>query len=751
MRRTSAVLAVMAIAVAVLPSSATGAPPSIVESWVTDVTATGANLRARVNPNGLSTTYRFEYIAETAYQANLKASQPGFSGASKAPPGNEAGAGASTMPLAVVQHVGGLKPVTTYRYRPLATNKDGTTIGSEHALTTQATSLVFDLPDNRAWEMVSPVEKGGGAVVVPEALFGGGAFQAAPGGPTVTYGSATSFGDAEGSPPASQYISRRTAAGWTTENVSAPLESGAYGDEPDGAPYRVFSADLARGLLFGGLACRGGLPGCPEPNPVLPGTGVPSGYMAYYLRDSATGAYSSLLSAADLAHTAVSPEAFEVSFAAASLDLSHVVLSSCAKLTANAIEEMTGPDECDPAAQNLYQDSASGLKLLNLLPGDTVGTPGAEIAAPIGAIAEDGSRVYWTQAGGLYLRQGTQTLEVEEAGASFETASTDGATAFFTEGGHLFRFVAATEATTDLTPSGGVTGVLGASTNGSRAYYQDGAGLKLWQNGTTTTVAPGASASAASNYPPATGTARVTPDGSHLAFLSTAELTLFDNAGATEAYLYGPPPGGGAPQLVCASCNPTGERPRGSASIPGAPANGTTHAYKPRALSADGTRLLFDSSDELVVQDTNSHPDVYQWEANGVGDCGLSPGCVQLISSGRSLDGAKFIDASASGFDVYFVTGESLLPNADPGSIDLYDARVDGGFAEAQKPIPCIGDACQSLPAPPGDPTPGTLVPNPGNPPLQIVKEKQKRKKKAKGKRRGRQKKGQRRAGKARR
>jgi hypothetical protein len=55
--------------------------------------------------------------------------------------------------------------------------------------------------------------------------------------------------------------------------------------------------------------------------------------------------YTSLLTAADLAHTAVSSEAFTVGLAATSPDLAHVVLSSCAKLTADAIEVPAGPGE----------------------------------------------------------------------------------------------------------------------------------------------------------------------------------------------------------------------------------------------------------------------------------------------------------------------------------------------------------------------------------------------------------------------
>lgn len=41
------------------------------------------------------------------------------------------------------------------------------------------------------------------------------------------------------------------------------------------------------------------------------------------------------------------------------------------------------------------------------------------------------------------------------------------------------------------------------------------------------------------------------------------------------------------------------------------------------------------------------------------------------------------------------------------------------GAAEEEEPI-CVGDSCQPLPPEPEDPTPGTLVPNPGNPPRHV-------------------------------
>jgi hypothetical protein len=602
-RRLVAPLALaVALSVAASPAQAAGAP-QIPAAWVTDVTATSANLRAQINANGLATTYRFEYIAEAAYQANLQASPPraGFAGAAKAPPSGAAPIGAGTTPLSVFQHLGSLAPLTAYRYRPVATNSAGPTTGPEHILATEAPSNVFALPDERAWELVSPVDKGGGSVAAPGALFGGGDFQAAVGGGALTYSSATAFGAAAGAPPASQYISRRSAAGWSTEDISAPLESGGYGDEPDGVPYRVFSADLARALMGDPRRCESGP--CPR---------------GYSLRDNASGAFAPL-----------------------------------------------------PA-------QAAGMRVLSASP---------DLARIL--FEDAGGEVYEWSGGGLVPSQAPPEPE----------------------------------------PVGGIVGVLGASASGEIVYYQDANGLKRWRNGAVTTIVAGADAAAPSDWPQATGTARVSADGLHLAFLSAAAIPPFDNTDAntgepdTELYLYD---AAGAGALICASCNPTGERPQGSASIPGAQPNGTTTLYKPRALSADGRRLFFDSADKLAIADTDSRPDVYEWEAFGEGDCARAPGCLGLLSGGRG-EGGAFLDASADGADAYFLSGESLVP-ADPGSIDAYDARVGGGLPEAQKPIPCVGDACQALPSPPDDPTPGTLVPNSGNPPLAIVKEKPKRK-----------------------
>jgi hypothetical protein len=694
------------------PVAQAAGAPEVAASWASTVTTSTANLNAKVNPSGLSTTYRFEYTTEAAFL------EKGFSGATKAPLGGEPGIGSGEAPVPVLQHVGGLTPGSFYRYRVIATNGVGIAPGPTRPLGTDETAPVFSLPDGRGWEMVSPVDKNGGQIASPEALYGGGVLQAAAQGGAVTYGSASSFAGAQGSSVASQYLSRRSSSGWSTENVTAPALSGSYPSEPgSGVPYRLFSADLSSALLSNGRRCRGEATQCPVANPPLAGSDAPGGYRNYYLRNSSIGSFRALLGSADVAESTLGPEHFEVVFAGATPDLSQVVLSSCAALLAGATEVPGSGGECDPMKQNLYRVSSAGLSPLNVL-------PGAALAAQGGAISADGSRVYWTDGTSLYLRDGSETAQVDESlggGGTFQTATADGSVAFFTKAEHLYRYDATGKTTTDLTPSGGVRGVLGVSADGSYLYYLTSAGLFLRHGATNTLVA---SAAEESSYPPAAGTARVSPDGTHLAFLSSAELTGYDSDGLDEAYLYS----AASDSLVCASCNPSGERPAGPSSIPGAVANGkATQAYKPRALSASGTRLFFDSSDSLVPQDTDKEPDVYLWEAQGTGSCAKSGGCVSLISSGRASEGAIFLDASADGSDAFFLTDGSLVPS-DPGAVDVYDARVGGGFPVGELPIPCIGDACQAVPGEPEDATPGTILSRPeGNPPLHFPKEKKKK------------------------
>jgi hypothetical protein len=563
------------------------------------------------------------------------------------------------------------------------------------------------LLDSRGWEMVSPVEKNGGEVQGFGANSGGDVLQAAADGESATFSSASSFSaEALGAPVASQYVSRRTGSGWITDDVTLPTVSGAYGEEPAGVPYRLFAPDLARSVLLDGLDCEAG-----------------SCLRSYSLRQS-NGSLSS------------SPQTPDLRFVGASPDLRHVILSTCRALTPDATEAVE-EGGCNPTLRNLYEWDGSQLTLVNLLAGESKGTPGATLAASVGAVSEDGSRIYWTLAGDLYVSEGGAAIHVDESGVNglFQTATPDGSVAFFLKGGVLYRYDAVARHGSEIPTPGEVLGVLGASTDGASAYYVTSNGLYRWHLGATTKVAAGA---AAGNYPAATGAARVSADGTRVAFLSDEPLTGYDNTDQntgepdSEVFLYDATANGGEGKLTCVSCNAEGVAPIGPSGIPGAIANGEalygTQMYKPRVLTDGGRRLFFDSRDALVTQDTNNDDDVYEWEAQGTGSCAQAGGCVQLISSGRSEDGASFVDASAGGSDAFFLTDGSLV-DADPGAVDLYDAREGGGFPVPPKPIPCEGDACQPLPSPPEDPTPGTLVATEGNSPVRFPPKKHKPKK----------------------
>lgn len=125
-----------------------------------------------------------------------------------------------------------------------------------------------------------------------------------------------------------------------------------------------------------------------------------------------------------------------------------------------------------------------------------------------------------------------------------------------------------------------------------------------------------------------------------------------------------------------------------------------------RAVSRDGSRVVFRTSEALQSDDVNEGPDIYEWR----------DGVVELVTPGRSdltLYAVPFIseDGSAIGFS----TAEPLVPEDIDPAVSAYVARVGGGFEhEAPEPeVPCEGDACQGPTAEPlvrgGVPTAGLV------------------------------------------
>ena len=237
-------------------------------------------------------------------------------------------------------------------------------------------------------------------------------------------------------------------------------------------------------------------------------------------------------------------------------------------------------------------------------------------------------------------------------------------------------------------------------------------------------------------------TARVSPDGSWLAFMSEREQTGYDNHDAVsgepdqEAYLYHNNPTATS-TLACVSCNPTGAQPAGieyaimaegitggdsaiwnqdqwiAASLPGwTPYSVSKAVYQSRYLSNQG-RLFFDSHDALVPQDINNNQDVYEYEPLEVGSCTTSTpsytetthGCVSLISPGTASGESAFIDASENGNDVFFLTNERLTPQDTDTGLDLYDAHTCTTTSpcptETLTPPSCTtAEACRPAPSP---------------------------------------------------
>ena len=129
-----------------------------------------------------------------------------------------------------------------------------------------------------------------------------------------------------------------------------------------------------------------------------------------------------------------------------------------------------------------------------------------------------------------------------------------------------------------------------------------------------------------------------------------------------------------------------------------------------RGLSDDGDRVFVESYDPLLPRDTNGQADVYEYELDGTGSCTVAPGCLSLVSTGTSEHGAWFVDASASGDDVFFTTSQQLVSADTDGAFDLYDARVDGGVPLPAQPPECLGDGCLNVPPAPIDATPSSLT-----------------------------------------
>lgn len=695
--------------------------PKVEAASVGEVTEDEAELHARIDPEGLETTYRLEYVTQQQFGESLWA-EAMKAGEGTLPAGKE---GVDVSAIATE-----LEPGTAYRFRVIAENGEGSD-EAEGTFTTFApvepfesceneamrTALSSLLPDCRAFELVTPSDTGGQPPV--GVGFAGDLFstrEASPLGEKVSFileGGSIPGSEGTGAFNGDPYLSSRGEDGWITANA------GPNGAESEAPKPGSTSAD--QGYSFWATGS-----GFDQGSRVIGGGST--AYVRYPNGDS------ELIGRGSLGSDPYAEGKF------ISENGTHIVFQT-ENRTSGSLAVQLEPDAPPDGTSAIYDRTADEVThVVSLLPGDV--TPAAKENATYLDASEDGEGIAFKVGGAIYVRlHDTETLEVAGPGSTFAGISEGGKRVFYVEGGDLFAFDTQTKATIPFSESGDVTPV-NVATGGTRAYFvspsvltgeeenpngekaekgEEGAqNLYLSEEGAIRFVGTvterdienssgvsglGLWAVGVRSGREAKDPSRTTPSGTTLLFESRADLTGYDPEGYAEIYRYDSV----RDVLSCLSCSPA-HLPAGSnASLQsialtqgsGEPLN--SYGFVPN-LRPDGRRAIFQSSEALVLGDTDGLQDVYEWEEKGVGSCKREGGCVYLLSSGHSTGEDYLYGVSESGNDVFFRTTDLLTRSDTQATPSIYDARVGGGFPEGEiceSEGCCGGESCRPQPTPP--------------------------------------------------
>jgi hypothetical protein len=303
------------------------------------------------------------------------------------------------------------------------------------------------LPDCRAYELVSPAGKSGGIGDVLNREWAGqylNPMQATSDGEAITY-NGEAFSQARAG-HVDQYVSTRTASGWSTTNVTPPEQPN--GERPGTGRPEIVGASATLSSFLVASAEAGQL--SPE---------APEGYRNIYVSGSDTTVPVPLITSVPTGRSSATfgedeqGEPSPIVFAPASEDFSRVFFAANAALTEQA---PTGSE----AENNLYRWTAGKLHVVNVLPSG-IPEPGATFGYVYGqiderahvvpdlehAVSANGMRAFWTDEHDhdLYLRE----TYFDEAGeerertvlvgedAKFLSANKEGTKVFFTDENEL--------------------------------------------------------------------------------------------------------------------------------------------------------------------------------------------------------------------------------------------------------------------------------------------------------------------------
>lgn len=581
------------------------------------------------------------------------------------------------------------------------------------------------LPECRAYEMVSPQDKNGNAIVSSAAAYADGGI--------VLYSSIGAFGDTP-SNLTGKYRAVRTDAGWTSASVNPPT-SGRNGGLYDQAYLVALNDDLSRGVYDTEYPIDP-LDSGPQP--------AESRSIDIYRRD-VDGSWHWLSRGDKVPETSTQ----RVAFGAVSDDFEVTVLQTRRAMTAPVVDE---------SQTHVYARAGDTLRLVSVAPGGGPMPRGAVLGdgeagnattsqlggAAARAVGADGRTIVFKGADASGVDQifvrldalgaAATTVHVSRApgtgagctgGATFLAMDRAGETIMFgcpsqltpdaTPGGGVYAYDVATGGLRFLTPDrGGDVGpttwlrFIGADARLSHVYFLSRGRLTDDARAASTWVKlyvlhDGVVRLAASADGAITSLGQrdvdLTEDGARLVVHARADLLTGTPTTLSQVYLYDAV----EERLACVSCRADGSASEGAANLDNLlPNEFNTAGIPPHGnLSEDGRRVFFTSADALVPDDVNGVPDAYAY----------IDGRHHLLSSGSDPYPSIFAGASADGRDAFILTHESLVAqDIDASVTDLYALRVGGGFPASAPPPGCASDCEGPLRASPALPLPGTAT-----------------------------------------